>query len=202
MLEPDAGLPAQIHEWAEVCRGFVKEALGIELDYTPETLPLLDHYVRSKAKPASDEVRGLLTPPLGAYFGEVVRRRLDAEGVRWHAPGDDYEHYRLEFEAFFLHFNPLGVAIEALTDDDATGYGAHFQVLDDARPQVEAALAANESVSAEDYYTFTMRFETLELVAAILLGFEDTQHAGQPRRFSREVYRAATGEASTKDSLS
>jgi len=201
MLEADAGMPAQIREWAETCRGFVKEALGIELDFTPETLPLLDHYVRSKATPASEEVRQLLTPPLGAYFGEVVRRRLQTEGVRWHAPGEDFERYRLEFEAFFLHFNPLGVASEVLLEDDAPGFGAHFQMLDETRPHVEAALESRASVSAEDYYTFTMRYETLELVADVLLRFEEHQHAGQPRRFSREVYRAASGELS-KDELS
>jgi hypothetical protein len=193
MAEVDAVLPPEIRDWAEACRTFVKDALQLELDYTPETLPLLDHYVRTKAKPTSEEVRELLTPPLGAYFGEVVRRSLDVEGVRWHVSGNDYASYRLEFEAFFLCFNPLGVAIEVLTDDDAEGYGAHFQLLDEARTTVEAALAESESVSAEDYYTFTMRFETLELVSSILLGLESRQQA-TPRRFSREVYRAASGE--------
>ena len=192
MAEVDAALPPEIRDWAEACRTFVKDALGLPLDYTPETLPLLDHYVRTKAKPASEEVRELLTPPLGAYFGEVVRRSLDVDGVRWHVSGEDFASYRLEFEAFFLHFNPLGVAIEVLTEDDAEGYGAHFQLFDDARATVEAALAQSESVSAEDYYTFTMRYETLELVSSILAGLESQQAA--PRRFSAEVYRAASGE--------
>jgi hypothetical protein len=208
MPEADAALPAQIGDWAEACRIYVKEALGIELDFTPETLPILDHYVRSKAKPAldpaidpaTDEVRELLTPTLGAYFGEVVRRSLGAERVRWHAPADALESHRLEFEAFFLCFNPIGVALEVLMAEDAEGYGAHFQLLDDARPSVEAALAESESVSADDYYTFTMRYETLELVVSVLLGLE-TQLGGQPRRFSRDVYRAASGEIS-KGSLS
>jgi hypothetical protein len=193
MAEADAALPPEIRDWAEACRTFTKDALGLELDYTPETLPLLDHYVRTKAKPASDEVRELLTPPLGAYFGEVIRRSLDVDGVRWHAAGDDYRSYRLECDAFFLHFNPLGVALEVLTEEDAEGYGAHFQLLDEARATVEAALADSDSVSAEDYYTFTMRYETLELVSSILIGLESQQQA-TPRRFSREVYRAALGE--------
>lgn len=187
-------MPAQIHDWAEACRAFVKEALKLELDYTPDTLPLLDHYVRTHAKHPADEVRELLTPALGAYFGEVVRRSLDADGVRWHAPGETFTQYRLEFDAFFLHFNPLGVAIEVMTDDDAAGFGAHFQLLDEARPAVEAALEHSESVSADDYYTFTMRYETLELVTSILLGLESRQDGAPPRRFGREVYRAASGE--------
>ena len=194
MPEADADLPAQIRDWAEACRAFVKEALKLELDYTPDTLPVLDHYVRENAKDASGEVRELLTPTLGAYFGEVVRRSLDAEGVRWHAPGEAFMQYRLEFDAIFLHFNPLGVAVEVMTDDDAEGYGAHFQLLDEARARVEEALEQSESISAEDYYTFTMRFETLELVTSILLGLEQQQPA--TRRFGRDVYRAASGELS------
>lgn len=201
MSEADAGVPAQILEWADACRGFVKDALGIELDFTPETLPLLDHYVRSKAKPASEEVQQLLMPPLGAYFGEVVRRRLDSEGARWHAPGEDFEQYRLEFESFFLHFNPLGVVLEVLRDEDTPGYGAHFQMLDDARSHVESVLSTSPEITADDYYTFTMRYETLELIVSVLLGLEEKHHAGQPRRFGRDVYRAATGQLG-KDSLS
>lgn len=78
-------------------------------------------------------------------------------------------------------------------EEDAEGFGAHFQILDEARPPVEVALSDSESVSEEDYYTFTMRLETLELVVSVLIGLE-TQHAQQPRRFSRDVYRAASGE--------
>ena len=143
VLEAEAAvLPLQIGEWAETCRLFVKEALKLELDYTPDTLPLLDHYVRTKAQAPSTEVRDLLAPPLGAYFGEVVRRSM--QGVRWHAPDEHYELYRLEFEAVFLHFNPLGIAAEALAGEDVEGFGAHFQILDESREIVEEALARND----------------------------------------------------------
>jgi hypothetical protein len=191
MLEAEAALPTQIAQWSDACREFVKEALGLELDYTPETLPLLDHYVRTKAKRPAGEVRDLLTPPLGAYFGEVIRRSVG--GARWHAPEEDYPSYRLEFDGFFLHFNPLGIASEVVAGTDVDGMGAHFQILDEARELVESALSAGDAVSEEDYYTFTVRFETLELVIAVLLGLE-SKHTAQPRRFSHDVYRAASGE--------
>ena len=191
MLESEAAIPQQIADWAETCRDFVKQTLSLELDYTPDTLPILDHYLRTKAEQASDEVRDLLTPPLGAYFGEVVRRSM--QGVRWHAAADEYEHYRLEFEGVFLHFNPLGIAAEALVGDDVDGFGANFQILDEAREAVEEALARNDRVTSEDYYSFTIRFETLELVVSVLLTLE-SQHTPHPRRFGRDVYRAASGE--------
>ena len=101
MLEAEGALPLQIAEWAETCRTFVKEALQIELDFTPETLPILDHYLRVKAASPSPEVRDLLVPPLGAYFGEVVRRSM--QGVRWHAPEEHYESYRVEFDSLYTN---------------------------------------------------------------------------------------------------
>jgi hypothetical protein len=202
MLDPEAEIPQPIGEWAEACREFVKEALSLELDYTPETLPILDHYVRTRIAsaevPAREEINALLTPPLGAYFGEVVRRNMP--GARWHAPGDAYQDYRLEFDGVFLHFNPLGVAAETLSGDDVEGFGAHFQILDETRDLVESVLSQTDSVASEDYYSFTIRYETLDSMVAVLIGYE-SHHTAQPRRFGRDVYRAASGELS-KGSLS
>jgi len=38
--------PGAVHELAERAVDFVRRSLGLVLDYTPETLPLLDHYLR------------------------------------------------------------------------------------------------------------------------------------------------------------
>ena len=188
--------PELIAELADACVKFVKEALSLPLDYTTETLPILDHYARTTAttRHARDEVRDLLTPALGAYFGEVVRRSLP--GVRWHIPEDRQEFwsYRLEFEWIFLHFNPLGIAREVLEQDGVEESGAHFQVLDEAQIPLDAALEQSGSVTADDYYTFTIRAETLELVVSLLVELERA-HSGPPRRFGPEVYRAASGES-------
>ena len=47
----------------------------VELDYTQDTLPILDHYISIIPDRTSEDVLGLVVPMLGAYFGEVVRRR-------------------------------------------------------------------------------------------------------------------------------
>jgi hypothetical protein len=190
--------PEVIADAAKACVRFVQDALSLELDFTPDTLPILDHYVRTRAVvgQAGEEVRDLLTPALGAYFGEVVRRGLPS--ARWHVPDDldDFPSYRLEFDSIFLHFNPLGVAREVLEQDDVDGFGVTFQVLDEARATLEDALQQGGEVSAEDYYSFTVRHETLEQVVSVLTALE-LQHASPdrtPRRFGPEVYRAAAGE--------
>jgi hypothetical protein len=184
-------------ELAEACVRFVKEALGLELDYTPETLPILDHYLRERGQDAEEGVFELLAPAAGAYFGELAR--VTMPGAQWHAPVDasgepDYEGHRIEFERFFLAFNPIGVALEMLSGEEVPGFGAHFQLLDDARPLVEQALEASADVTSEDYYTLSVRFEVLEQVADLVSALE-AQHK-EPRRFDHDVYAAARGDGS------
>jgi len=185
-------LPAPIEQLAEGCVRFVQQALSLPLDYTPETLPILDHYIRERGRDGREEIAGLLAPPTGAYFGEVVRRSLGHGHVRWHCPGDDYDAYRLEFEPFFLSFNPIGIATEVIREGQATAPGAFFDVLDEARDLLKEALAKHARVPTEDYYTFTMRYEVLEQVAALLLGLENERK--ERRHFGPDVYRAARGE--------
>src|ERR1041385_1697832 len=78
--EPVFGeIPAEILELAENCRSFVFQAIGIELDYEAETLPILDEYVRRASTTVDDrpDAARLVAATAGAYYGEVVRRRLD-----------------------------------------------------------------------------------------------------------------------------
>ena len=130
----------------------------------------------------------LLAPAAGAYFGEVVRRQMP--GSRWYAPEGDYPAHRLEFDPFFLCFNPIGIAREALITH-AEGYGAHFQVLDDARDAVRHSLD-NAEVSPADYYTLSVRLEAIEQIADLLSAMESGKR--ERRRFGPEVYRAVNGE--------
>jgi hypothetical protein len=194
MSENDADLapaPSEIADLADSCVRFVQDALGLRLDYTPETLPVLDHYLREGARGAKPEVLALLAPASGAYFGETVRRNMP--GARWHCPPErEYRDFRLEFDPFFLCFNPIGVAVEVLTMEDASGFGAHFQVLEEARGALASALEARDDVESESYYTFSMRWEVLEQVGDLLSAIESQQR--KPRRFGPEVYRAASGE--------
>jgi hypothetical protein len=181
--------PNEVHELAQACVGFVLQELAFTLDYTAETVPVLDHYLRGKlreAGPAAD----LVTASAGAYFGEVVRRRLP--GARWHSPAGDYRAWRLEFEPFFLWFNPLGAAFEAAGGEASDGWNAHFQVLDEARVEIQRALAAAPEVSEEDYFTLAIRLEVIEQVADVLAGLESKQQ--KQRHFGPDVYRAAAGD--------
>ena len=170
---------------------FVHDALGMTLDYSHETLPILDHYLAERARGEKAEITDLLAPAAGAYFGEVVRRSV--LGANWHCPDGNYPEHRLEWEPFFLSFNPIGVAIEVLTMKPSEGWGAHFQVLDEAREAIAHSLEVTSDFSDDDYYTFSVRYEALEQVADVLGGIES--HQPKRRHFSPSVYRAAGGSS-------
>ena len=177
---------AHLDDLAHTCVAAVQRALGIELDFTQDTLPILDHYV-SMAQGTKAEVIELLAPMAGAYFGEVVRRSVGP--ARWFAPGTDYDRYRLEFENAFLHFNPLGMVVESILNGPADGWNAHLQMLPQHRESVQASLDAIGGVRDTDYYRTTLRFEAIEQVYLVvshlaLSAGEDTPY------YSHEVYEA------------
>jgi len=186
--------PELITELAAACVSFVHKSLGLTLDYTQDTLPILDHYVRS-AQGAPVEVMELMAAPTGAYFGEVVRRHVD--GLRWHAPADDHAGFRLELEPCFLWFNPIGVAREVIARAPDPEWNAHLQLLDADRPLVESALEHAGDVNETDYFTFGVRYEVIELVTSVLVARSVTQ-GKLSRHFGPDLYRAAAGESSAK----
>ncbi len=147
-LDTIAPAPENIAELADACVRFVERATGLTLDYTPETLPFLDHWVSGMKEKPVHEILSLVAPTAGAYFGEVVRRAQ--AHVRWRANGDDFQRWRLEYETCFLHFNPIGVAVEAITLREADGWSSHFQMLDEDADAVSESLAATGSVRADD----------------------------------------------------
>jgi len=187
---PDAP-PEPIGTLSDACVRYVQDTLGFALDYTPETLPIVDHYLRERAVDLGEEGLALLASVAGAYFGEVVRRTLG--GARWYCAGAEHRRYRLEFERVFLYFNPLGVAAEVVAQDDAGDWGAHLQLLPEAREAVQSVLEQGGQVRAEDYYSFGVRLETLHSVLDVLAGLESAR-SGPPRSFTSAVYAAAAGE--------
>lgn len=173
---PVAPAPAAIAELAESCVRYVDRALGVKLDYTAETLPLLDHYLAEAQKALvaqneDDTKAALATLPLlvhtsGAYFGEVVRRRYPSW---WRLEGGDPMTYRLEFETAYLAFAPMLFMYEALArslavhGDQALFDAAQIEMDEDDQKAAVARLAELE-VSDEEYYAPSTRLEAIDVV--------------------------------------
>jgi hypothetical protein len=168
-----------------------KEKLGFELDFTPETLPVLDHYLEQLRQEEGEEVDEKLVavvgPCAGAYFGEVARRSLP--GLRWHCPKDDYQRWRLEGVNAFLCFNPIGVALEALYRAPLGDWNAHYTLLASEQEIVDASLEATGPVREDDFYCLSVRHEVLE--QTLLLLHELARQKGERQTFGSDVYAAA-----------
>lgn len=165
-LEPP---PARIAELIAACQRFVATRYKVALDGTPETLSLLDQYVRDareavKERPESVDLVG---PAVGAYLGEVIRQSLSRAGGEWHADGD-YESFRLWFKHVYLAFNPLGMGREAITMTDEGGWHSHLVLDPGEREEIEARIAAMPDVEEDEYYLPTTRLEVITAVVETL----------------------------------
>jgi hypothetical protein len=163
------GSPAAVVDLAASCVRFVKRAIGIDLDYTADTLPLLDHYVRELDRDTAKEVLALVVPAIGAYFGEVVRNAL--EDGHWKANGDDYDAWELSFERCSMRFNPMAVAYELVSGGEGDFHAAiEFAPAD--RTRAAAILEGLGEVREDDYYLFSVRLEAIVDLYANLTGIE------------------------------
>lgn len=155
-----------VMDLAVACVTSTKNATGLELDLTPDTLPILDHYAGLVGS-SREEVVSLLAPMCGAYFGELIRRALQ-DGT-WSIDPDDYARWRLRFEACSLVFNPIGIALEVLLGEDVGDWGSQLQIDPQDRDRVKEALDVFGDVRDDDYYTFSVRYEAIEQAYRSLL---------------------------------
>lgn len=159
-------VPVRVREYADQAVEYVRRALGVTLEYDSDTLPLLDHYLRTLSEIGSDQPATvqLVVATAGAYFGEVVRRRL---GGRWETGGDDVE-WRVVLPTG-LNFAPAGFVAAAIAMSDLDDLDSEFDAPPRMRPYVQRALERMGEVSVEDYYSLCGRLDTLEHVHEILV---------------------------------
>jgi hypothetical protein len=154
--------PPAVAELAAACVRFVASRYGVMLDFTSDTLSLVDQWIRdARAEVTSrPETEGLIVSAAGAYLGEVVRRRFGGE---WFAEGD-YAGWRLYLSTVYLAYNPIGMVREALILGPAEGWHSHFELDPGEREAIEARLAALPAVDDEEYYAPTTRFDVVSIV--------------------------------------
>jgi hypothetical protein len=155
--------PPRIREYAEQAVAYVRRALGVALEYDSDTLPLLDHYLRTVPTDQAATV-ALVVTTSGAYFGEVVRRLL---GGRWEAADDD-KAWRLVLPTG-LHFSPAGFVASAIAQADLEDLDTSLEAPARMRPYVQQALSRMGEVSEDEYYSLCGRLDTLEHVHEVLV---------------------------------
>jgi hypothetical protein len=151
--------PSAVLELAQACVTFVRKSVGIELDFTPDTLPLLDHYL-CQARVGKDEIHTLVAAAAGAYFGELVRRQYPA---RWVLTDEsDHDSWRLEFEQVFLYLYPVALARSVLERDASSDAG--FSVRTQDRPILASALERLGAVDEDEFCLLSTRFDVLSAI--------------------------------------
>jgi hypothetical protein len=159
-----AAPPPRVAELARAEVEYVKRAIGLELTYDSDTLPLLDHYLRSVPDDQPSTVE-LVATTSGAYFGEVVRRTL---GGRWDTSAEDITEWRVVLPTG-LNFSPAGFAAAAIVRADLDDLDTTMDAPPRMRPFVEQTLARMGDVTEEDYYSLCGRLDTLEHVHEVLV---------------------------------
>lgn len=163
-----AGCPELISELAASCCQYVEHSVGVGLDFTPETLPVLEHYLAS-VRPSlaeRDSLLSLLGPVVGAYFGEVVRRKF---GGFWLLPGENVHDWKLCLSHVFLSLNPVGVAYDAVVGGhDHPGPRSQLNVAPEDRPALAERLLSVPPLPEDEYFTLGARLETLEIAVELL----------------------------------
>jgi hypothetical protein len=172
----DAPSPPAVAELAAACVRFVATKYKVPLDFAPETLSLLDQYVRDARADIAvkPEAIDLLQASIGAYFGEVLRR---AFGATWFCEGD-YDGWRLDFSFVYLSLNPIGMMREALALEAQDGWHAHLETDPGETAFLEARLATLGSIEEEEYYAPTTRFDVVEIAVDTLRAKMDSEGNG------------------------
>ncbi len=163
----DDPVAPRVREYAEQVVAYVRRALGVTLEYDSDTLPVLDHYLRTveeTAATAQPATLQLVIVTAGAYFGEVVRRRL---GGRWELGTKDIE-WRMVLPTG-LNFAPAGFAAAAIAQADLDDVDSELDAPPRMKPHVESALARMGEVSIDDYYSLCGRLDTLEHIHEVLV---------------------------------
>jgi hypothetical protein len=154
--------PAEVLELAARAVDYVVGALGIELEFDSETLPILDHYLRTIPE-GNPETADLIASVAGAYFGEVIRRRL---GGQWKTVVPEAVEWSLELPGG-LWFVPGQMVLAAIHQTDE--YRDNLNPPAKMRSVAEQALGRMTEVSEDNYYSLCGRFDTLEHLQAVLL---------------------------------
>jgi hypothetical protein len=170
--------PPKVQEYADQAVAYVQRSLHMTLEYDSDTLPILDHYLRSVPSDQSAATE-LIVLTAGAYFGEVVRRRL---GGRWQL-ADEPNRWRVVLPTG-LSFAPAGLAASAIVKDELADLDTEVEVPPRLRHHVQQAAERMATMSEDAYYSLCGRLDAIEhlhevlvTVASQLLGDEDVTRA-------------------------
>lgn len=170
--------PEPVADLVVACLEYVRRSTQFELDFSPDTLPVLDHYLSTVRETLTDrpELGPLAAHAAGAYFGEVVRGRIPGF---WRLPSANIHDWQLCSQVAFLWFNPIGVGFDALHgSNEHDGPRSHLRCHPSDREFLERRLATLPPLPEDQYNLLTTRFEVIEVATEALRARLDEQGYG------------------------
>jgi hypothetical protein len=167
--------PEPVADLVVACLEYVRRSTQFELDFSPDTLPVLDHYLSTVRDTLVDrpELGPLVAHAAGAYFGEVVRARIPGF---WRLPTANVHDWQLCSQVAFLWFNPIGVGFDALHGtNEHDGPRSHLRCHPSDREFLERRLETLPPLPDDQYNLLTTRFEVLEVANEALRARLDEQ---------------------------
>jgi hypothetical protein len=155
--------PIEVEEYAKEAVESVRQALEFDLEWDSETLPVMDHYL-SQVDSSQVALVELIAVTCGAYFGEVVRRKM---GGRWELGEDGPEGWRLALHSG-LKFSPVGVAAATILKADVGAFDSALNASVEMLSLLERSLARMEALPEDIYYSLCGRYDTVEHLNAVL----------------------------------
>ncbi len=175
----------RVAPFVEAARGYVRRALGLELDESSESLAYVDHYVRVTRQqkggaPLEADVLRLAAAALGAYLGQVLIQSFGGAWIIEAGQDTAPERWRVELDPPTLSMYPVALAACALLGEEAPGFDdritAHFR---DAAA-LQQLLETTVPIDAEFYYSLTGRFEAIEQMREFLAEIDRRRQGGPP----------------------
>ncbi len=170
---------------------FVERAVGVKLDYEPETLSILDHYLLGARAAAGERPAAavLVAHAAGAYFGEVVRRRYPSW---WRLEGEDPGAWRVELEPVYLSFSPAQLMADALFREGDPEASERLELEEEDRLAVAARLAELPPVGEDEFYAPSTRLEVIDIAVEAIRARRLAEGDGGDSALGPDDYEAST----------
>ncbi len=197
MLFDKKNTPEEVVVSAERCVAHIKHRYKFDLDYSIDTLSVVDSFIRDilaeegdgEAPPAGDERRTqlihLLGPSIGAYFGVVLSKNFP---TRWRLKSEKAYEWFIEFETVPLRFNPVVAASEALFEENIDSWGPAMLTEAEETPHLIERLKAAPPIPEDEFYSLTTRLEVLQIAVEYLLSRKEQKDPPAPAVYTRDYY--------------
>jgi len=163
--------PQQVADGAQTCVLYVEKNLGVPLDFSVETLPILDHYLRAArtADAERPETGALVATVAGCYLGEVLRLR---HPLQWDLTADDPLRWKLTSPDAAIIVFPVALARVAIEGPAAEPNFEVFALETKLRTALARRLDELPAVAEEEYVAPSTRVEVVDMAFDLLTGWQ------------------------------